>query len=778
MDTSSDSGSERGGERNEYEWDDGVYDGVDPDMWEGEVYVPSFGGDDENEEAILDDADDQSQALESSMRFKSNGQGVPAPPSVMASGTSSRAPLDTPYGGTDEDASSGMPSGGLSRMGALNLSHAANATASAVPSGADALAPGTREGGDYKARGGGQSYGGESTSAGQEGSEAAADSEPAPAPFRSNSPPLVGSRAGFGADAGDQMRVGRPSMEGGQVAAPEEPEPLNTEDAHNPMVVGIVLAFKERTARCLLSRTWSLRAAGVKDTMGVVDDVSEELMGRGHSASGSHRGGAGGAGPDASSCSPDQVFRAACGALERVLADPVLGVYTQAIQLLLAVVNGLGPHQAKPEVNEHMSRLLPALVARLGDSNVRVRGASTECLAKLSRTPTVGAELVLAAALKAVEEQHGASALRQVAEAYKLCSLVIPDAHMSNKMPDRLLASAITGLQSRNTSVRSAALELLVTLRGSKTVAPDALKAAVSALNAQLKKFIADHMDLQIDLGPLAITGAGGSSNSATGGGNDDKGGAGPLSLSAPGTLIKDLPVPEPLSVEDQRMARPLMEVFGEHVVQCFFAKAWASAWQLRELAIRKVAQDLDTYKQSPNTVLHAAFVLVGHGMADSVSQVYIAALQLLQLLAGPFARKHNLRKDTVGYEEVRAEATEITLFFFKLAGFKRMEQHIAMLKPSIQQPLKASMLKQGKRERKATDARVLTSLVQSFDAGEGGGDAAAANLSATGEEGFHPGGQAPTVIKPWQKRQSSKGAELMKTPAQKSQIKNRLVFS
>ena len=92
---------------------------------------------------------------------------------------------------------------------------------------------------------------------------------------------------------------------------------------------------------------------------------------------------------------------------------------------------------------------------------------------------------------------------------------------------------------------------------------------------------------------------------------------------------ISDLPPPEALAPAEEKDAAPLIDVFGEHLVQCLYAKAWS----LRQHALTQMAEQLPNLKSDGRTVVHATCRVVSRACNDKMVQVYLAGMQLFAVL-------------------------------------------------------------------------------------------------------------------------------------------------
>jgi centrosomal protein CEP104 len=97
-----------------------------------------------------------------------------------------------------------------------------------------------------------------------------------------------------------------------------------------------------------------------------------------------------------------------------------------------------------------------------------------------------------------------------------------------------------------------------------------------------------------------------------------------------------DLPAPEPLSAALEKDSAPLIDIFGEYVVRCFYSREW----HLREAALLKMAHEVNGGRASgPHTFSSCAGVLSTVMARDRITNVFIAASsKLLPALLSVYA--------------------------------------------------------------------------------------------------------------------------------------------
>eukprot|EP00743_Colponemidia_sp_Colp-15_P004277 GILK01004614.1.p1 GENE.GILK01004614.1~~GILK01004614.1.p1 ORF type:complete len:582 (-),score=111.33 GILK01004614.1:353-1981(-) len=95
---------------------------------------------------------------------------------------------------------------------------------------------------------------------------------------------------------------------------------------------------------------------------------------------------------------------------------------------------------------------------------------------------------------------------------------------------------------------------------------------------------------------------------------------------------VEDLPPPEPLTLAVAKEAEPLISIFGEYLVQCFYSKVW----NLREAALQKVKLELEQQgyqEQSTKEVVSGVCTLIRKAAVDKIAQVFLQSMALLGML-------------------------------------------------------------------------------------------------------------------------------------------------
>lgn len=91
----------------------------------------------------------------------------------------------------------------------------------------------------------------------------------------------------------------------------------------------------------------------------------------------------------------------------------------------------------------------------------------------------------------------------------------------------------------------------------------------------------------------------------------------------------EDLPEPEDLPSALEKENEELIGVIGLFLVKCFYS----NLWNHRDVAIRKVTMDLESFKQDTLRVTRACSILIQSGASDRIAQVSLSAFKLLERL-------------------------------------------------------------------------------------------------------------------------------------------------
>ena len=197
--------------------------------------------------------------------------------------------------------------------------------------------------------------------------------------------------------------------------------------------------FGEHTARCVMSRNWQLREAGVDEVAGAIAD-------------GSVAGGR------------DASYPTAVKLLSRALKDRVPGVFHAGVRLLDALVEHAGPEVGDRNFQGRIGEAVARLMERLGDVNQRVRTVSGEALLMLASHEVCGLGVVAPLVTRPVKNAAAAKPL--IGRLEVLSQLV--DAHGVGHglSADAVMPIARVGLDHQSGEVRDAAIHLSAAVHG------------------------------------------------------------------------------------------------------------------------------------------------------------------------------------------------------------------------------------------------------------------------------------------------------------------------
>lgn len=152
------------------------------------------------------------------------------------------------------------------------------------------------------------------------------------------------------------------------------------------------------------------------------------------------------------------------------VGDPVPGAAMAACSALVKIVQSKLPGAATSQVMEPVTKVLPELVARLGEANTRLQESVEKTIVGVARSP-VGHKRVVELLLVDPDKQNKKPAsFRAHASRINILSTFVDDFGLTTSSPDgldaRVLCSAVLlpSLQHSSADVREAAIKLLAKL--------------------------------------------------------------------------------------------------------------------------------------------------------------------------------------------------------------------------------------------------------------------------------------------------------------------------
>mmetsp|Transcript_6115 Transcript_6115/g.8292 ORF Transcript_6115/g.8292 Transcript_6115/m.8292 type:complete len:414 (+) Transcript_6115:370-1611(+) len=223
---------------------------------------------------------------------------------------------------------------------------------------------------------------------------------------------------------------------------------------------------------CLFSKNWVLRDAALQKI--------ENQMGN-----------------DEFRNNPREVFRAICKIVSKFLKDKVANVFHSCLQLLKSSVTKYSAELSHKDILATLSELIPVLVEKSGESNMRMAAAAAETLAWLASSEAVGLGALTGPLLRPL---NNAAQWRPLLARLQLLTHLLPTFGIAHARPaptdtpafplDSLMAFVNQAFTSSNGEVRNAAVKLTLEIykkvgKAVEKFLPKSLKPAIKdILNA------------------------------------------------------------------------------------------------------------------------------------------------------------------------------------------------------------------------------------------------------------------------------------------------------
>ena len=223
-------------------------------------------------------------------------------------------------------------------------------------------------------------------------------------------------------------------------ADPNEPEPLSVSDEKD--AAQLIEILGERPVRCLYSKNWHLREQGLEEANGT---VSGQLPG-----------------------DPKDSFRALVQKmLLKGLKDRVANVFLATLQVLRTLFEAHGSAIGGRDLQYAVNDMIPTLLERTGETNQRIKEASSECLLFLAEIPDVSGAIFAGPLLKPLKN---AKAWKLWVERLNFLEQLIPQFGVvkigeSGFTVEAVMAFITPAFGSANGEVRSAAVRVATELQ-------------------------------------------------------------------------------------------------------------------------------------------------------------------------------------------------------------------------------------------------------------------------------------------------------------------------
>lgn len=202
--------------------------------------------------------------------------------------------------------------------------------------------------------------------------------------------------------------------------------------------------FKEHNVKMLFSKVWGERERGLKNIHSLI--VSESIT---KSGAADHT----------------TLWRTVCGILQTLIKDKVAPVYFSSLEVLKVLVNSVAPRVPLEEVHDRLDEIMPALMHRTGNLNVRISQASMEVVVFLAGERSVGLQYVLPYVLEPTKKTKNATSVlagRLELLQHLLNVFQIQKEGSGGLTVDRVLNFSVPALETPDDKVRSIAVALVV----------------------------------------------------------------------------------------------------------------------------------------------------------------------------------------------------------------------------------------------------------------------------------------------------------------------------
>lgn len=232
----------------------------------------------------------------------------------------------------------------------------------------------------------------------------------------------------------EQPLSSSPGGGGGVEEEKLEPEELSANAQKEASNNNLFDVFDRRTIQCLYSKHFVLREQACNEIAAGYTELSA----------------------DKNAC-----LRATCYVLQKVFADRIAQVFTAGAALLEVALHST-TNVRRADVADYMKMLLPALMAKTSETNVRVRQGARSTLMLLAQNQRLGPAFVAREIVVETKKQPNPKQLQGrldfLAELVAQCGI---DAESPNSFGlDMVMPFVIKGLKNPNDKVRTAAVEV------------------------------------------------------------------------------------------------------------------------------------------------------------------------------------------------------------------------------------------------------------------------------------------------------------------------------
>lgn len=202
--------------------------------------------------------------------------------------------------------------------------------------------------------------------------------------------------------------------------------------------------FKEHNINMIFSKVWGERERGLKNIHSLI--VSESIT---RSGAADHT----------------TLWRTVCGILQTLIKDKVAPVYFSSLEVLKVLVHSVCPRVPLEEVHDRLDEIMPALMHRTGNLNVRISQASMELVVFLAGERSVGIQYITPYVLETVRKSKNATSV--LAGRLELLQHLLNVFQLQKEgtggfTVERVLNFAVPALETPDDKVRSIAVALVV----------------------------------------------------------------------------------------------------------------------------------------------------------------------------------------------------------------------------------------------------------------------------------------------------------------------------